>query len=104
MSVSVRLAKIGKKYQPTYKVVAVHTRYKRNGDYLEVLGIYNPNLKPHEFRIDHERYNSWIKKGAIVSKAVSDLIAGTYTFKPYNPKAVKKAAELAKKQAQASNS
>jgi len=104
MSVSVRLAKIGKKYQPTYKVVAVPTRYKRNGDYLEILGIYNPNSKPQEFRIDQEKYDSWVKKGAIVTKAVSDLIAGTYTFKPYNPKAIKKAAELAKKQAQASNS
>jgi small subunit ribosomal protein S16 len=101
MSVSIRLAKIGKKYQPTYKVVAIPTRYKRVGEYLEVLGTYNPNLKPQEFKINKENYESWVKKGAIVSKAVSDLIEGTYTFKPYNPKAAKKAQELAKKQAEA---
>ena len=50
MSVSIRLAKIGKRYQPTYKVVAIPTRYKRVGEYLEVLGTYNPNLKPQEFK------------------------------------------------------
>jgi small subunit ribosomal protein S16 len=101
MSVSIRLAKIGKKYQPTYKVVAVPTRSKRTGEYLEILGTFNPNVNPFAVNIDKEKLNDWAKKGAIVSKAVTDILEDKYSFKKYNPKAAKKAAEAAKKAAEA---
>jgi len=101
MSVSIRLAKIGKKFAPTYKVVAVTTRSKRTGEYLEILGTFNPNVKPYSVQIEKDKVAAWEKNGAIVSKAVKDIIADTYTFKPYNPKAEKKAAEKAKKAAEA---
>lgn len=101
MSVSLRLAKIGKKFAPTYKVVAVTTRSKRTGKYLDVLGTFNPNVKPYSVNIDKDKVSEWQKKGAITSKALLDILAGNYTFKPYNPKAEKKAAELAKKAAEA---
>lgn len=97
MSVSLRLAKIGKKYAPTYKVVAVPTRSKRTGKYLDILGIFNPNVKPYIVDIDNQKIEEWKSKGAIVSQAVTDILSGKYEFKPYNPKAAKKAAELAKK-------
>lgn len=102
MSVSIRLAKIGKKFQPTYKVVVVPTRYKRTGEYLEVLGTFNPNVKPFAVDINKDKLNEWKNKGAIVSKAISDILEDKYTFKTYNPKAEKKAAEAAKKAAEAS--
>jgi small subunit ribosomal protein S16 len=101
MSVSIRLAKIGKKYQPTYKVVAVTTRSKRTGEYLEILGTFNPNVKPFAVDINKESLNEWVSKGAIVTKAVQDILEDKYSFKPYNPKAEKKAAEAAKKAAAA---
>ena len=104
MSVSIRLAKIGKKYAPTYKVVATTTRSKRTGEYLEVLGTFNPNVKPFAVIIEKEKVQAWEKNGAIVSKAVKDLLEDKYTFKPYNPKAAKKAAEKAKKAAEAAAS
>lgn len=103
MSVSIRLAKIGKKFAPTYKVVATTTRSKRTGKYLDILGIFNPNVKPYIVEIDKDKVSSWEKNGAIISKAVKDIIAGNYEFKPYNPKAAKKAAELAKKAAEAAS-
>jgi small subunit ribosomal protein S16 len=99
MSVSIRLAKIGKKFAPTYKVVATTTRNKRTGKYLDILGTFNPNVKPFDFQLDKERFESWSKNGAIVSQAVKDIIDGKYEFKTYNPKAAKKAAELAAKKA-----
>jgi small subunit ribosomal protein S16 len=101
MSVSIRLSKIGKKFQPTYKVVVAPTRSKRTGEYLEVLGTFNPNLNPFAVDINQERLNDWTKKGAIVTPAVNKVLEGTYTFKTYNPKAEKKAAEAAKKAAEA---
>lgn len=101
MSVSIRLAKIGKKYAPTYKVVAVPTRSKRTGEYLEILGTFNPNVKPYSVNIEKEKVAEWKKKGAMISQAVTDILEDNYTFKPYNPKAEKKAAAKAKKQAEA---
>ena len=101
MSVSIRLAKIGKKYAPTYKVVAVTTRSKRTGEYLEILGTFNPNVKPYSVNIEKEKVAEWKKKGAMISQAVTDILEDKYTFKPYNPKAEKKAAAKAKKQAEA---
>jgi small subunit ribosomal protein S16 len=101
MSVSIRLAKIGKKFQPTYKVVVAPTRSKRTGEYLEVLGTFNPNVNPFAVNIDKDKLNDWAKKGAIVSPAVSKILDDKYTFKTYNPKAEKKAAEAAKKAAEA---
>lgn len=104
MSVSIRLAKIGKKFAPTYKVVASTTRNKRTGKFLEVLGSFNPNVKPFDFKLDQEKFDKWAKNGAIISQAVKDIMAGTYEFKTYNPKAEKKAAELAAKEANNSES
>lgn len=101
MSVSIRLAKIGKKFQPTYKVVVAPTRSKRTGEYLEVLGTFNPNVTPFAVNVDKDKLNEWSKKGAIVTPAVSKILDGKYTFKTYNPKAEKKAAEAAKKAAEA---
>jgi len=99
MSVSIRLAKIGKKFAPTYKIVAVTTRSKRTGKFLDILGIFNPNVKPFDFKLDQEKFEKWSKNGALVSQAVRDIIDGKYEFTTYNPKAAKKAAELAAKKA-----
>ncbi len=89
MSVSIRLAKVGKRNAPAFKIVAATTRSKRNGIYLDILGFYNPSKKPVEHELNEEKYTEWVKKGAIVTQAVQDLRAGTYTFKPYIPKKAK---------------
>ena len=56
MSVSIRLAKFGKKNAPTYKVVVANTKDKRNGRFIDVLGFYNPHQKTSSFLIDREKY------------------------------------------------
>lgn len=101
MSVTIRLAKIGKKFQPTYKVVVAPTRSKRTGEYLEILGTFNPNVTPFAVNINVEKLNEWKSKGAIVTDAINKILEDKYTFKTYNPKAEKKAAEAAKKAAEA---
>ncbi len=93
MSVSIRLAKIGRIHTPAYRIVVANTRDKRNGRSLDILGHYNPIDKKNMFVIDNEKYAEWIKKGAIVTDAVKSLVAGTYVFKKYDPKAAKEAAE-----------
>ncbi|MCA9308296.1 MAG: 30S ribosomal protein S16 [Patescibacteria group bacterium] len=86
MSVTVRLVRIGKKFAPSFKVVAANTRGKRNGKYLDVLGHYNPSTKPADLNIDADKLAEWKAKGAIVSKSVAELETGTYKFKPYRGK------------------
>lgn len=89
MSVTIRLARIGKRNAPSFKIVVSNTRDKRNGRYLEVLGYYNPTKVPNEFKINEERYDYWRSVGAMVTDAVTALRDGTYEFKPYNPDAEK---------------
>jgi len=104
MSVTIRLAKIGKKFQPTYKVVVAPTRSKRTGEYIEVLGTFNPNVKPFAVDINKDKLNEWKQKGAILTDAINKILEDKYTFKVYNPKAEKKAAEAAKKAAEQAQS
>jgi small subunit ribosomal protein S16 len=85
MSVTIRLAKFGKRHQPSYRIVVANTRDKRNGRFLDTLGHYNPSETPIKFECDKKKYEKWISNGALVTDAVKDLVAGTYEFKPYNP-------------------
>jgi len=93
MSIKIRLAKTGKKNNPTYKVVVSNTRDKRNGKLLDVLGTYNPMQNQGKAVIDTKKIEEWKLKGAGITKAVEDLLSGTYKFTKYNPKADKEAAQ-----------
>lgn len=96
MSVKIRLAKIGKRHAPAYRVVVTPTRTKRNGKYLDILGFYNPLDPNTKFTYDKKLYEEWIEKGALPTKAVADLIANKYEYVKYDPKALKKASEASK--------
>lgn len=93
MSVTIRLARIGKKNAPAYKIVVANTRDKRNGRFLDVLGYFNPSEGEKNQRIDKEKYDAWKAKGALSTDAVEKLIAGTYKYKVYNPNGKAKKAE-----------
>ncbi len=66
MAVRIRLARIGKKKAPYYKLVAIDGRAKRDGQYLENLGTYNP-LTGDIIQYHAEKVQAWIDKGAIPS-------------------------------------
>ncbi len=72
MAVKIRFTRVGKKHAPIYRIVAIDSRKKRDGEYLENLGTYNPLTKEivqwHTDRIAH-----WESKGAIVTDAVKRL-------------------------------
>jgi small subunit ribosomal protein S16 len=72
MAVKIRFTRVGKKHAPIYRIVAIDSRKKRDGEYLENLGTYNPMTKEiiqwHTDRIAH-----WESKGAIVTDAVKRL-------------------------------
>ncbi len=74
MAVRLRLMRMGKKKQPTYRVVAADARSPRNGRFIEILGTYEPRSEPSVVKIDNERANYWLSVGAQPSERVAKLI------------------------------
>ncbi len=73
MAVKLRLTRMGKTKQPTYRIVATDTRTKRDGEYIELIGTYNPLTKPATVKLDEEVALKWLKEGAIPSDTVKNL-------------------------------
>jgi small subunit ribosomal protein S16 len=75
MAVTLRLARAGTKKKPFFHVVAAEVRGPRDGKYLERLGLYNPKVKGEgRIKIDVAAAEAWIKKGAMVSETVGQLL------------------------------
>ncbi|HIB46894.1 MAG TPA: 30S ribosomal protein S16 [Flavobacteriaceae bacterium] len=64
MPVKIRLQRHGKKGKPFYWIVAADARAKRDGKYLEKLGIYNPNVNPAQIELNIDGSVKWLQNGA----------------------------------------
>ena len=73
MAVAIKLIRIGKKANPSYRIVAIDKREKRNGPYLEKIGFYNPVPNPPVLSINKERFDYWLTKGAELSEGIIKL-------------------------------
>lgn len=74
MAVKIRLKRMGAKKRPFYRVVVADSRMPRDGRFIEEIGYYNPLTKPAEVKIDIEKANDWLKKGAIPTDTVKFLL------------------------------
>ena len=74
MAVKLRLMRMGKKKQPTYRVVAADSRKARNGSFLEVVGFYNPRSEPSVIEIDNDKAVGWLRNGAQPTERVEKLL------------------------------
>lgn len=74
MSVMLRFQRIGRPKKATYRLVAIHKRYKRNGETLEVLGQYDPKASP-SVQVQEGRISHWISQGAQASDSVRTLLS-----------------------------
>jgi small subunit ribosomal protein S16 len=74
LAVRLRLRRMGRKKKPFYRIVAADQRKARTGGFLEVLGIYDPLLKPHKVEINEERIAYWLERGAQPSDTVRSLL------------------------------
>jgi len=70
----IKLSRVGKKKQPSYKIIVAIDRDKVNGNFLEEIGYYNPLAKPHILKIDQKKFDSWIKKGAQPTEKLASLL------------------------------
>ena len=73
MAVKIRLKQVGKKHQRSYWIIAVDSKNKRDGKFLERLGFYDPNFDPPKFKIDKKRFAYWLNVGAQPSETVRKL-------------------------------
>jgi small subunit ribosomal protein S16 len=71
----IRLARIGARKQPYYRVVVIEKERARNGRPVEVVGTYNPRTNPASFDLKRERIEYWMSKGAQCSERVGKLLA-----------------------------
>ncbi len=80
MAVKLRLMRMGKTKQPTYRVVVADARSPRDGRFIEILGNYDPRAEPSVINIDNDKAVEWLKQGAQPTETVGKLlkISGTW--------------------------
>lgn len=74
MAVRLRLTRVGKKKQPTYRIVAADSRSPRDGRYLEIVGTYDPRREPSAVTVDNDKAVAWLRNGALPSERVRKLL------------------------------
>ena len=72
MAVKLRLTRLGDHKNPLYRIVATDSRTKRDGEYIELIGTYEP-INDSKVNIDEEVALKWLKTGAIPSDTVRNL-------------------------------
>ena len=85
MAVKLRLMRMGKKKQPTYRVVAADSRSPRNGRFIEILGTYEPRAEPSVVKIDADKAVAWLRKGAQPTERVEKLLKITGAWEQFKP-------------------
>ena len=83
MSVKIRLMRMGAKKRPFYRIVATDSRSRRDGEYLELVGTYNPINSEKDVKINEEVALKWLNNGAIPSDTVRSLFKDAGIMKKY---------------------
>jgi ribosomal protein S16 len=78
--------RVGKKKQPTYRVVVADSRSPRDGRFIEILGQYAPRAEPSVVNINGDRALAWIEKGAQPTEQVAKLLEISGVWEQYRAK------------------
>ncbi len=78
--VKIRLRRMGKKKQPTYRVVVADSRAPRDGRFIETIGFYDPRTEPPTVQIKEGRALYWLSQGAQLTDAVTRLLRNKGTL------------------------
>ena len=71
----IRLARVGARKQPHYRIVVIEKDRARNGRSVEVVGTYNPRTAPASLELKRDRIDYWVGNGAKLSDRVEKLLA-----------------------------
>jgi small subunit ribosomal protein S16 len=74
LAVRMRLARVGSKKNPIYRVVVADSRSPRDGRFIEIVGRYNPQTEPSTIELNEDKVRDWLGKGVQPSNAVSRLL------------------------------
>jgi small subunit ribosomal protein S16 len=74
MAVKLRLMRMGKTKQPTYRLVAADARSPRDGRFIEIVGTYQPRHEPSTIEIDNAKCVKWLQQGAQPTERVEKLL------------------------------
>lgn len=85
MSVKIRLMRVGKKKQPTYRVVVADARSPRDGRIIEAIGKYRPRHEPSEIDVDADKALDWLRKGAQPTETVRKLLVVSGAWEQFRP-------------------
>lgn len=84
MAVKMRLKRMGAKKRPFYRIVVADSRAPRDGKFIEEIGYYNPIETPAVVKIDEEKAQNWLSKGAIPTDTVRDLLSRQGIMKKFH--------------------
>ncbi len=84
MAVKLRLKRMGSKKKPVYRIVAIDSHTKRDGEYIELIGTYNPLTEPKTVKIDETIALKWLSNGAIPSDTVRNLLSEAGIMKKFH--------------------
>src|SRR5690348_16018128 len=103
MAVVIRMMRAGAKKRPFYRIVVADSRRQRDGRFVEILGYYDPLVKPFAVKVDAEKVKGWIALGAQPSVQAASLFRkqGILASRPSKPKAAKAAGATQKPVARA---
>ena len=76
MSVRIRLTRTGKKNEAYWRIAVFDSRTRRDGRFLENLGVYDPSVAKadEKVKINLERYNAWVKQGALPTESLARIL------------------------------
>ncbi len=84
MAVKLRLKRMGSKKKPVYRIVAIDSHTKRDGEYIELIGTYNPLTEPKTVKVNEEVALKWLANGAIPSDTVRNLLSEAGVMKKFH--------------------
>lgn len=96
MSVKIRLTRAGAKKKPFYRIVAVDSREKRDGKYIELLGTFNPLVSPELVKLDTENIVKWLNNGALPTDTVRVILSKAGILKKLHEEKKPKAKKVTK--------
>ena len=82
MAVKLRLKRMGAKKRPIYRIVTTDSHRKRDGEYIELIGTYEP-INDSKVNIDEEVALKWLNRGAIPSDTVRSILSKAGIMKKF---------------------
>lgn len=86
MAVKIRLRRVGRNHQPSYRIVVADGESPRDGRFIELLGHYFPRARERQFEVNVAKAREWLARGATPSETVASILKKAGCFVTEMPK------------------